>query len=264
MSNPGPALLRSLISQGQKDPAVDGLWVGGSALLAPEEPFLTLHLVFGAPSLPAVAGEGIALLRSVDGGLQVVTEDGLDFTLRLLAPGEEFSPSAFRVVKRPGRGAVDGPAAPGAGASSTPSLTAPSADSSLTDHLAAMGTDFWGDLYRGLAAIGQGEPFTAHGYLERCRSALLALYRLAGGDLGSGWFAAEAPLGAQLRQELGEWLVVGLQAEAQWQNAYRLAQRFESLMLPLAERLKLAYPWKMRTLVFDRVGKAKPGAVAEE
>lgn len=254
MSNPGPALLRALIAKGQQDPAVDGLWVGGSALLAPEEPFLTLHLVYGAPSLPAVAGEGIALYRPVDGGIQVVTEDGLDFTIRLLGRGEELSAAAFRVVKRPSGGAVGSPAAPGADAGAA----------TLTDHLAAMGAAFWGDLYRGLAAIGQGEAFTAHGYLERCRSALLALYRLAGGDLGTGWFAAEARLGAQLQQELGEWLVVGLQAEPQWRNAYRLAQRFESLMLPLAERLKLEYPWKMRTLVFDRVGKAKPGAVAEE
>lgn len=247
MSNPGPALLRSLISQGQQDPAVEGLWVGGSALLAPEEPFLTLHLIYAAPSLPAVAGEGIALLRSIDGGLQVVTEDGLDFTIRLLAPGEEPSPAAFRQVKRPAGEAPVEPSSP-----------------ALAEYLATMGAAFWGDLYRATAAIGQGELFTAHGHLERCRGALLALYRLAGGDLGTGWFEAEARLGAQLQHELGEWLVVGLQVEEQWRNAYRLAQRFESLMLPLAERLKLEYPWKMRTLVFDRVGKAKPGALAEE
>ncbi|HLO04062.1 MAG TPA: hypothetical protein VK191_13210 [Symbiobacteriaceae bacterium] len=252
MSNPGPALLRSLIAKAQQEPAVDGLWVGGSALIAPDEPFVTLQLIYAAPALPAVVGEGIALARPVDGGLQVVTEDGLDFTLRLLAPGEEPSLTAFRQVKRP--------AGRPAGVTPTPEPASPS----LSEHLIAMGAAFWGDLYRATAAVGQGEPFTAHGHLERCRGALLALYRLAGGDLGTGWFAAEARLGAQLQQELGEWLVAPLAAEPQWRNAYRLAQRFESLMLPLAEKLKLDYPWKMRTLAFDRLGKAKPGAAAEE
>jgi hypothetical protein len=248
MSNPGPALLRTLIAEAQQDPAVAGLWVGGSALSAPDEPFLTLELIYAASALPLVEGEGIALSRLVDGALQVVTADGLDFTIRLLAPGEVPAP-AFRQVKRP-------PAGPSG------EVGAPAPD--LAAYLAALNGAFWGDLYRATAAIGQGEAFTAHGYLERCRGALLALYRLAAGDLGAGWFRAEGALDAKLQQELAEWLVVGLNQEAQWRNAYRLAQRFESLMLPLAERVGLTYPWSMRTLAFDRIGKAKPGVTVAE
>lgn len=247
MSNPGPALLRALIAGAQQDPGVAGLWVGGSALLAPEEPFLTLHLIYAAERLPAVEWEGIALCRAVDDGLQVVTADGLDFTLRLLAPGEEVPAAQFRQVK----GVVG---ASGGGVPSNPDLGT---------ELARMGAGFFGDLYRALAAIGQGEPLSAHHYLERCRGALLALYRLAAGDAGSGWNGAEGPLGAGLVQELSSWLVAPLVLEEQWRNGYRLAQRFESLFLPLAERLGLDYPWQMRTLAFDRLGKAKPGAPGE-
>jgi hypothetical protein len=73
----------------------------------------------------------------------------------------------------------------------------------------------------------------------------------------------EARLDAQRQQELADWLVAPLHAEAQWRNGYQLAQRFEPLMMPLMERLGLDYPMAMRTLAFDRLGKVKPGAASE-
>jgi hypothetical protein len=253
MSNPGPALLRSLIAKAQQEPAVDSLWVGGSALLTPDEPFLTLELLFAAPALPAWLTEGeVALARPVDGTLQVVTADGLDFTMRLLAPGEVPPPDRYRLVVTPKGGASPVAAAP-----------SPVGGTSLAEQIVALAADFWGDLYRAGAAIGQARPFTTHAHLERCRGGLLAVYRLAAGDASMGWIGMEARLDGQRQHELAEWLVAPLNQEAQWRNAYRLAQRFEPLLMPLMERLGLPYPLEMRTLAFDRLTKVKPGAGGE-
>lgn len=136
--------------------------------------------------------------------------------------------------------------------------TAPETDLSRT------AARFWHDLWHA-AAVLRDEPFTAHGRLERCREALVALYRLAlapGAPTvpwNSAWEGAEAlPGAARVLDNLKDWLVSPLEYRAQWRCATRLAQTYESLMLPLAERLRFDYPWAMRNLAFQRLDALRP------
>jgi hypothetical protein len=251
MSNPGPELLRQIMQRAQQDGAVRQLWVGGTALVSPDEPFLELQIILGAPRLPDwLWALGDPLLRRMrEGELQLVTKDGLDIAIRCVGAGETPDPAKFRaVITKP-----ETVAAPAGSGESVP--PGPAVQTRLTELAAA----FWGDLYRACAAIGRGLPFTAHGELERCRGHLLALYRLAAGAPAQGeWAGFEPHLEAQPRLELAEWLVAPLQIQAQWRNGYRLAQRFESLLLPLVERLGLPFPWGMRNLAFERLQAVKP------
>lgn len=127
--------------------------------------------------------------------------------------------------------------------------------------LAAVAARFWRDLYHGGAAIGREELLTAHGRLEACRVALVDLYRLAlaPGRPGQGWEGFEGLPGAdRLLESTGEWLVAPLELRSQWRCAGRLAEAYEKLMLPLAERLQLDYPWAMRNLAFRRLDEIRP------
>lgn len=120
---------------------------------------------------------------------------------------------------------------------------------------------FWTDLHLAVEAIGLAQPLTAHGRLERCRAALIDLYRLAlsPGAPGAGYEGAEALPGAgKVLEGLLEWLVAPLDPKAQWRCAHRLATTFEKLMLPLAERLQLDYPWPSRNLAFKRLDETRP------
>jgi len=120
---------------------------------------------------------------------------------------------------------------------------------------------FWRDLYLACAAIGRGQALTAHGRLERCREAVINIYRLAlsPASPGAGWEGLEALPGAdKVLEGLTGWLVQPLDLRAQWRCAFRLAETFEKLMLPLAERLQLPYPWAMRNLAFRRLDETRP------
>ncbi|MDF2629056.1 MAG: hypothetical protein K0R39_2887 [Symbiobacteriaceae bacterium] len=122
-------------------------------------------------------------------------------------------------------------------------------------------SQFWLDLHHATEAIGQGQPFTAHGRLEPCRAALVGIYRLAlsPGAPGAGYEAAESlPGAAKVLDNLLEWLVVPLDPRAQWRCAHRLATNFEKLMLPLSERLHIDYPWAIRNLTFKQLDEIRP------
>lgn len=54
------------------------------------------------------------------------------------------------------------------------------------------------------------------------------------------------------------WLVVPLQTKELWRSAHKLAAAYESLMLPLMERLNLPYPWTMRNLAFAHLDAVRP------
>lgn len=125
---------------------------------------------------------------------------------------------------------------------------------------------FWADLYRAMGAVGRAEPFSAHGHLEVCRTALLGLYRLAlaPGRPGSGWAGAEELPGGQVLGSLLDWLVCPLDLHAQWRCAHRLAAAYESLMLPLSQRLEMPYPWALRNLAFARLDAVRPAQPAAE
>lgn len=127
--------------------------------------------------------------------------------------------------------------------------------------LVAVAGAFWSDLYRAAGALGRRHSLTAHGWLEECRRGLIDLYRLAlsPGHSGRGWEGADAVPG--LLDALGpgkEWLVAPLDSVAQWRSAHRLAVAYESLMLPLCQRLSLPYPMAMRNLAFRRLELARP------
>ncbi|MGE5674225.1 MAG: hypothetical protein ACM3XM_10085 [Mycobacterium leprae] len=119
---------------------------------------------------------------------------------------------------------------------------------------------FWRYLFAAGAALGQGEPFSAHGDLEECRQVLLALYRtaLAPADTGEGYGGIDRLPGAEALAGLTEWLVAPLDIRAQWRCATRLAATYESLMLPLVDRLGLDYPWALRNLAFRRLELVRP------
>jgi hypothetical protein len=174
-------------------------------------------------------------------GWRVVTPDGVEwrFHFALPPPSAGLQPLFDRRA----------PAEAGAGPS-------PAID------LAQMAGRFWADLYRAARALGKEQPFTAHGHLEECRRALLNLYRLAlaPGEEGQGWEGLESLPGvAPALEQVREWLVAPLDLRVQWRAAHRLAAAYESLMLPLCQRLGVAYPMKMRNLAFGRLDQARPG-----
>jgi hypothetical protein len=125
---------------------------------------------------------------------------------------------------------------------------------------------FWHDLHRAAAAIGRGHTLSAHGGLELCRKHLINLYRLAlaPSGAGAGWQEADRMLGHHIGAGLKEWLVAPLDVRAQWQNGYRLATTYESLVLPLCERIEISYPWPIRNLAFQRLEQVKPAHRALE
>jgi hypothetical protein len=132
---------------------------------------------------------------------------------------------------------------------------------SLSETTLPNAAQFWTDLHLATEAIGLAQPLTAHGRLERCRAALIDLYRLAlsPGAPGAGFENAESlPGAAKVFDGLLEWLVTPLDPKAQWRCAQRLATTYEKLMLPLSERLHLDYPWPQRNLTFKRLDEIRP------
>jgi hypothetical protein len=125
---------------------------------------------------------------------------------------------------------------------------------------------FWRDLHLAAAAIGRGHTLSAHGGLELCRLHVINLYRLAlaPSSASAGWHGADRTLGRHTLAGLKEWLVAPLDVRAQWQNGYRLATTYESLVLPLCERIDIRYPWAMRNLAFQRLEQVKPAHKALE
>lgn len=127
--------------------------------------------------------------------------------------------------------------------------------------LPALAGSFWCELYLAAEALRQRHLLTAHGRLEECRQRLVDLYRLAlaAEAPGKGWEGAdEVPGLAKALAPLNEWLVVPLEARALWRSAHRIAAAFESLVLPLFERLSAEYPMAMRNLAFRRLDEARP------
>jgi hypothetical protein len=124
---------------------------------------------------------------------------------------------------------------------------------------------FWSALHRAAVAIGGQHPLEAHGELERCREALINLYRLAlaPGNGQVGWEGADALPGAQALKSLHEWLVCPLQTRLQWHCACKLAAAYESMVLPLMERMGEPYPWAMRNRTFERLEQVRPDRGAQ-
>lgn len=174
-------------------------------------------------------------------GWRLITLDGVEWLLHLLGPAMVPPPGAEALFDR--RTSPPEPA------------PAPGLD------LPALAGSFWCELYRAADALRQKHLLTAHGRLEECRRRLVDLYRLALGAQapGKGWEGAdEVPGLVRALGQLGDWLVVPLEPRALWRSAQRLATTFESLTLPLCERLSAAYPMAMRNLAFRRLDEARP------
>jgi hypothetical protein len=247
--------LKRLISQAADSPAVTAAYVGGALAREESDPFGELDLYLVAPDglSPDVPGwvaplGATALAMPVADGCRVVTPDGLAINITVAAHPEAIRADGLRLVFNRGDGELGEP---------VPRLPDPGMEAAR----------FWDGIFRAGAAIGRGWPFTAHGELERCRQQLIDLYRLAlaPGAPSTGWHAAETlPGGERILEGLREWLVCPLDARAQWRGAQRLASSYESLMLPLMERLGLPYPMAMRNLAFRRLDEIRPDRRPDE
>jgi hypothetical protein len=250
----GSQYLQRLIRHLAGTPAVTAAFAGGGLAAGGGDPFAELELYAVAPGglgqdLPAFlapVGETAYLSARGPSACRIVTNDGLAITLTA-------APTAAALTGLTGTQALFDRTGSG-GATPAGPATAPLPD------LAAAAATFWHDLWSAAAAIGQGRPLTAHGRLESCRTALVDLYRLAlaPGRPGAGYEAAEALPGAAALEKLFEWLVSPLDLREQWRCATRLAAAYESLVLPLLERLGLTYPWAMRNLAFARLDQVRP------
>lgn len=250
MSSAGSAYLQALLRHTAADARITAAYVGGPLVMERPDRFPELDLYLIAPAgfaaeLPAwLAPLGDAAhLDVTPGGCSLVTTDGLAVAVHVI-PGTAALPKQG-VKPVFDRGAEPGEAV--AGLSLEPAR-------------------FWHHLYLLGAAIGRGQPFTAHGELEACRLELLNLYRLAltPGAAGSGWTRIEDLPGAgRIIEGMTEWLVSPLEIWALWRCAHKLSTTYESLVLPLAERLGLDYPWAMRNLAFERLAREKPDRVAQ-
>lgn len=244
-----PRFLEALIRQTAGEPAIMAAFVGGPLAEDQPDPYAELDLYLVAPdgfraALPGWArrlGE-LAHVDLTPDGCRLVTADGLPVNM-ICAPRLE-SVRADRLKPIFNRsGEVPAP----------PELRSPG---DLTQEAAR----FWDDLYRAGAALGRGQVFTAHGRLERCRERLANLYRLAltPGRPEAGWEGLDSLPGASALDGLKAWLVAPLDLRAQHRCATRLAAAFESLMLPLTQKLNLSYPWAMRKLAFQRLEAVHP------
>lgn len=195
------------------------------------------------PTWLADVGE-TALLDPCPDGCRVITTDGTVVDVALIIAPQALPPGELQGIYR--RDGADVPAQATA-AEVPPDLTA------------GVGR-FWGHLYVAATALGRGWPFTAHGELELCRSEMVALYRaaLAPGSTGSAWAGVEAFDRVGALSGMTPWLVAPLQTREQWRSAHQLAAAYESLMLPLLERLNLPYPWAIRNLAFARLDAVRP------
>jgi hypothetical protein len=260
--------LQGLIRRLYGEDAVQAAYLGGDLVSGAAVERIDLFLA-AAPAFRTGLAAWLAPLGeqpysgSEPDGWRVVTPDGVEWRFHFAVPadtaglqplfdrrkavgttaGEAVGTTAEESVEPPAGGAAEPPAEEGV-------------------DLTAMAGRFWADLYRAARALAKGAVFTAHGDLERCRRALVDLYRLALAprQAGRGWEELDGIAGVE---PLKEWLVAPLEVRAQWRSAHRLAAAYESLMLPLCQRLGLAYPMAMRNLAFQRLDQARPDRGAE-
>ncbi len=169
--------------------------------------------------LLALLGDHAFSGNVADGVWRLVLPDGLEIQFHLVDALP--APGLTRVFDRTGGGVALKP---------SPELD-----------LMLMAGRFWSDLHRAAGALGRGQALSAHAELERCRQGLVELYRLAG-----------------VLERVQPWLVAPLEVEQQWRNGHRLATTYESLMLPLCQRLGVEYPMAMRNLAFRRLEAVRP------
>ncbi len=264
-SSPGAGYLERLVRRMAGEAEVRAAYAGGPLAGGRADPYAELDLLLVASAAfrerllgwMEPVGE-TAFLGAIPGGCRAITTDGLVINLKVAERREEADPGGMNVLfEREGATRAGEAAGPG-GAAAGPEAVAPTAaDPGALDREAA---SFWADLYRAAGAIGRGRVLSAHGLLEPCRARLLDLYRLALAPdrPGRGFADAEDVPGADRALErVLPWLVCPLEARAQWRCAHRLATTYESLMLPLCERLGLSYPYPMRNLAFQRLDAIK-------
>lgn len=241
--------LQGLIRRLHTVPEVSAAYLGGDlAQPGPEgveriEFFLVASPAFrqGMPAWLAPLGETAFSGPEGEEGWRLVTPEGVEWLIRFALPASTDGLQALFDRRVP----AEGEASP-----------------AETLDLALMAGRFWADLHRAARALGQGQPLTAHGRLEGCRRALVDLYRLALAprEQGQGWEGADR---VAALHPVREWLVAPLDSRAQWRSAHRLASAYESLMLPLCQRLGVPYPMAMRNLAFERLDKARPDPSVE-
>lgn len=251
---------------------------------------LDLWVVAGADLLPRLrtflqsAGDAAYLALTASGAV-VVTADGVEVHVALSRCAPELADQRWRVLFRreipsvkddtterldaqalngvtTGLGAGESRAHGGATLPASNDGDHISDRSSQPPDLAGAASGFWYHLYRAATEIGRQHPFGAHSDLEHCRKALLDLYRmaLAPGAVGRGWeHVDELPGAAKALAGLAEWLVCPLEVTALWRCAHRLGAAYESLVLPLLDRLGVVYPWAMRNLTFQLLDQVRPG-----
>jgi len=238
--------VQSLLRHVARTPAVLGvyarppLWTDAALVLVIADGFPG-----GVATWLAETGEA-ALVDPGESGCRVITLTGTVIDVAVVFATQPLPSGALQEIFRrdiAGPPVADGPQ--GAGDSRD---------------LGADAGRFWGHMYTAAMALGRGWPFTAHGELEFCRVHLVDLYRLAlaPGDAEVGWVGIEGLQGASALEGAQSWLVAPLQTVEQWRSATRLAAAYESLMLPLAERMGLAYPWPMRNLAFAKLDAVRP------
>jgi len=237
--------LHSLLRKLHADPRVLAAYVGGDVTR------VDLQLTVAPDFRRGLAGwlaplADLAYSGPEPHGWTVVTADGVEWFLHLCAPTEPLPQEGLQPVfdRRP--------AAP-----------APAAGDAAGLDLADLAGAFWRDLHRAASALEQERPLTAHRWLEACGAHLINLYRtaLAPDQPGSGWEGADAVPGLLAALEpVREVLSVPLDGRAQRSAAHKLAAAFEGLVLPLCERLGIAYPLAMRTLAFRRLDAGREPA----
>lgn len=218
--------LQQLLHRLRQEPAVQGTRVAEERSGSGEADRVDLHVAAGpdfAPGLPPWIGSlpGCVYSGLEPHGWTLISADGVEWRLHLPKPS--------------GRAEVD---------------------------LSALGGDFWRDLYRAGRAIRQARPLTAHRWLFACGGRLIDLYRaaLAPGSTGAGWEGAEEVNGLlDALEPVRTALSAPLDVREQRRAAHRLATAFEALMLPLCERLGLAYPMALRNLAFGQLDAAAAG-----
>jgi len=225
--------LQQLLQRLRQEPAVTDISVAEGQSGASETDRVDLHVSVGpdlAPGLPAWTRTlpGCVYSGVEPHGWTLISGDGVEWRLHLRigsAGGEAASGSAARA------GWAEG-------------------------DLAALAGDFWRDLYRAGRAIRQARPLTAHRWLFACGGRLVGLYRtaLSPGSPGEGWEGAEEVPGLLSALEpVRAALCAPLDVMEQRRAAHRLATAFEGLMLPLCEKLGVAYPMALRNLAFGQL-----------
>lgn len=265
-------LMQDLIRRLQQEPAVEALWAAGESAQPGAAARVVLHVAGEAGALARVGAwarewEGCVYSGPEAGGWCLITADGSEWLLWLHPPGEAPSGAGLtalfdRRVSSMGPASADGdhepasrPAADGYGAAAEGS-GGTAVGRGVPVDLSALIGDFWRDLFRAARAIRREQTLTAHRWLFACGGRLLDVYRLAlaPGTAGTGWEGADDVPGLPAALErVRPALAAPLDLRAQRSAARRLAEAFEGLVLPLCERLGLAYPMALRSLAFQEL-----------